>query len=125
MNNIICATTRSAKTTVVNSKAFVHRYSVFECSTKASVVPYVKAINLSVSPDHVPVKFSLSRKSYSQKKEKLLQAKTNAEEILRYKSVDMVDPQVVQDYTDDLRNLLAKSSITEQRSFLKSFLQRI
>ena len=35
------------------------------------------------------------------------------------------DPQVVQDYADDLRSLLAKSSITEQRSFLKSFVERI
>jgi len=32
---------------------------------------------------------------------------------------------VVQHYTSDLRNLLAKSSITEQRSFLKSFVEKI
>jgi hypothetical protein len=54
-----------------------------------------------------------------------LQAKADVEEILRYKSVDMADPQVVQGYADDLRSLLAKSSITEQRSFLKSFVERI
>ena len=54
-----------------------------------------------------------------------MRAKTDAEEILRYKSVDMADPQVVKDYADDLRNLLGKSSITEQRSFLKSFVERI
>jgi len=54
-----------------------------------------------------------------------LQAKTNAEEILRYKSVDMADAQVVRDYASDLRNLLTKSSITEQRGFLKSFVERI
>jgi len=35
------------------------------------------------------------------------------------------DPQVVQDYADDLRGLLVKSSITEQRCFLKSFIERI
>jgi len=64
-------------------------------------------------------------KALSQKKEELLQAKADAEEILRYKSVDMADAQVVQDYADDLRSLLAKSSITEQRSFLKSFVERI
>ena len=64
-------------------------------------------------------------KALSQKKEELLQAKADAEEILRYKSMDMADPQVVQDYTDDLRSLLTKSSITEQRSFLKSFVERI
>jgi hypothetical protein len=64
-------------------------------------------------------------KVLSQRKEELLQAKADAEEILRYESVDMADPQVVQDYVDDLRSLLAKSSITEQRSFLKSFIERI
>ena len=64
-------------------------------------------------------------KTLSQKKEELLQAKTEVEEILRYENVDMADPQVVQDYADDLRSLLAKSSITEQRSFLKSFVERI
>ena len=64
-------------------------------------------------------------KTFSQKKEKLLQAKADAEDILRYKSVDMADPQVVKDYADDLRNLLGKSSIIEQRSFLKSFVERI
>ncbi len=64
-------------------------------------------------------------KALSRKKEELLQAKTDAEEILRYKSVDMADTQVVRDYADDLRNLLAKSSITEQRGFLRSFVERI
>ncbi len=64
-------------------------------------------------------------KALSEKKEELLQAKAGAEEILRYKSVDMADPQVVQEYADDLRSLLAKSSIIEQRSFLKSFVERI
>jgi len=64
-------------------------------------------------------------KALSQKKEELLQAKADAEEILRYESVDMADPQVVQDYADDLRSLLTKSSITEQKSFLKSFVERI
>jgi hypothetical protein len=37
----------------------------------------------------------------------------------------MADPQVVREYVDDLRGLLEKSSIIEQRSFLKSFVDRI
>jgi len=61
----------------------------------------------------------------SRKKEELLQANADAEEFLHYKSVDMADSQVVQDYADDLRCLLAKSSITEQKSFLKSFVEMI
>ena len=64
-------------------------------------------------------------KALSQKKEELLQAKAEVEETLRHKSVDTADPQVVRDYAIDLRNLLTKSSITEQRSFLKSFVERI
>ena len=60
-----------------------------------------------------------------QKKEELQRAKSEAEEALRYKVVDMADPKVVQDYVCDIRDLLAKSSITEQRSFLKSFIERI
>jgi hypothetical protein len=37
----------------------------------------------------------------------------------------MADPQVVREYVDDLRGLLESSSIIEQRSFLKSFVDRI
>ncbi len=60
----ICAIANKAKTTVVTSKAFVQRDSVLECSTKASVSPYVKAMNLSVSCVHLPVRVSFSRYSY-------------------------------------------------------------
>jgi len=54
-----------------------------------------------------------------------LQPKADTEETLHYKSVDIADSQVVRYYADDLRNLLMKSSISEQRSFLKSFVERI
>jgi hypothetical protein len=60
-----------------------------------------------------------------QKKEELQQAKADAEETLRYQAVDMADPLVVRDYVDDLRGLLERSSIIEQRGFLKSFVERI
>jgi hypothetical protein len=40
-------------------------------------------------------------------------------------TVDMADSQVVRDYVDDLRGLLERSSIIEQRCFLKSFVERI
>jgi hypothetical protein len=61
----------------------------------------------------------------SQKKEELQRAKSEAEEAMRYEAVDMTNPKVVGDYVGDMRDLLAKSSITEQRSFLKSFMERI
>jgi len=45
--------------------------------------------------------------------------------VLRYKTVDMADPEVVRDYVNDMRNLLTNSSNTEQRTFLKSFVEKI
>jgi len=60
-----------------------------------------------------------------QKKEELQFAKADIEERLRHEILDTVDLNVVQRYTNDLRSLLAESCITEQRSFLKSFVERI
>ena len=59
------------------------------------------------------------------KKEELQLAKAEAEETLRYEAVNIADPKTVKEYAGDLRDLLTKSSITEQRSFLKSFVERI
>ena len=59
------------------------------------------------------------------KKEELSQARTEVEETLHHDTVDLVDDQVVRDYAEDLRNLLAESSITEQRGFLRSFVDKI
>ncbi len=64
-------------------------------------------------------------RALTQKKEGLQQAKADIEERLRHEILDTVDLNVVQHYTSDLRNLLVKSSITEQRSFLKSFVEKI
>lgn len=64
-------------------------------------------------------------KDLSRKKEELQRAKAKAEEMLHYKTLDIADPQLVRNYASDLRNLLATSSITEERSFLKSFIKRI
>jgi len=60
-----------------------------------------------------------------QKKEELQQAKADTKERLRHEILDTIDLNVVQRYTNDLRSLLAESCITEQRSFLKSFVERI
>ena len=60
-----------------------------------------------------------------EKKEQLQRAKTDVEEVLSFNKADVTDPQVIRLYADDLRNLLAESCITEQRSFLKSFVERI
>ena len=59
------------------------------------------------------------------KKEELQQAKAEADEMLRCQAINIAAHKIVQDYASDLRELLAKSSISEQRSFLKSFVERI
>ncbi|MFC1593198.1 recombinase family protein, partial [Candidatus Omnitrophota bacterium] len=64
-------------------------------------------------------------RTLTQQKEELQRVKANIEERLRHEVLDTVDLHVVQPYTSDLRNLLAKSSINEQRSFLKSFVEKI
>jgi DNA invertase Pin-like site-specific DNA recombinase len=64
-------------------------------------------------------------KDVLEKKEELEKAKTRAEEVLRYEAADMADPDVVRNYVIDMRDLLTNSSITEQRSFLKSFVEKI
>ncbi len=61
----------------------------------------------------------------TRKKEELRQARAEVEETLHYDSLSTADDQVVRDYADELRDLLAKSSITEQRSVLRSFCKRI
>ncbi len=60
-----------------------------------------------------------------QKKEEMQHAKADIEERLRHEILDTIDLNVVQHYTSDLRSLQVKSSITEQRSFLKSFVEKI
>lgn len=60
-----------------------------------------------------------------EKKEQLQRAKADVEEVLSFNKMDVTDPQVIKNYASDLRNLLAESSITEERSFLKSFIERI
>ena len=60
-----------------------------------------------------------------QKKEGMELAKAESEEILRSQAVDIADKRVVMEYVDDLKDLLEKSSIVEQRVFLKSFVDKI
>ncbi len=66
-------------------------------------------------------------KELTRKKEELRQVRAEAEEeeALHYEPAGLVDDQVVRDYAEDLRNLLTKSLITEQRGFLRSFVEKI
>lgn len=64
-------------------------------------------------------------KALFEKKEQLQQAKAEAEEELRYRTIELADPKVVRGYVQDLKALLEGSSIVEQKAFLKSFVERI
>ena len=64
-------------------------------------------------------------KALFQKKEELQQTKAEVEEALRYRTVELANPEVVRGYVQDLKRLLEESSIVEQKTFLKSFVERI
>lgn len=64
-------------------------------------------------------------KALFEKKEELQQAKAEAEEALRYRTIELANPEVVREYVQDLKKLLEESSIVEQKAFLKSFVERI
>jgi hypothetical protein len=49
----------------------------------------------------------------------------NLEEAIRDTRVELLDSSVVNAYVDDLKSLLSKGSIVEQKSFLRSFVKRI
>jgi site-specific DNA recombinase len=60
-----------------------------------------------------------------EKKEQLQQARAEAQEALRYPSIQLANSEVVREYVRDLKKLLEQSSIVEQKAFLKSFVERI
>ncbi|MCL0036570.1 hypothetical protein M1N47_04100, partial [Dehalococcoidia bacterium] len=53
------------------------------------------------------------------KKEELQQVKAEAEEALRYRTIELADPRIVREYVQDLKALLEESSIIEQKAFLR------
>jgi len=64
-------------------------------------------------------------KALTQKREELQCAKSDIKERLWYKTMDIIDPEVVRQYVNDLKSLLANSTITEQRSLFRSFVEKI
>ena len=64
-------------------------------------------------------------KALFQKKEELQQARVETEEALRYRTIELANPEVVREYVQDLKALLEESTILEQKAFLKSFVERI
>jgi site-specific DNA recombinase len=55
----------------------------------------------------------------------LEEKRVNLIESIREAKVDLLEASVVRAYVDDLKGLLSKASIVEQKSFLRSFVKRI
>ena len=68
---------------------------------------------------------SWSSSALFQKKEDLLQARTEAEEALCSQAIELSDPSVVRAYVEDLKQLLKEFGVVEQKAFLKSFVERV
>ena len=64
-------------------------------------------------------------KALFSKKDALQKAKAEAEEALRYHTIELADPEVVRAYVEDLRGLLEASEIVEQKTFLRSFVEGV
>jgi len=64
-------------------------------------------------------------KALFEKKAELEQAKVEAEEALKYHTIELAKPAVVREYVQSMRALLEESSIMTRKAFLRSFLDRI
>ncbi len=60
-----------------------------------------------------------------QKKEDLQRARVEAEDALRFRTIELADRRVIGKYVSDFKALLDSPSITERKAFLKSFVERI
>jgi len=63
-------------------------------------------------------------KALLEKKEELQRAKIEAEETLKYHSIELASPAIVNEYVKSLRALLEESSIVSKKVFLRSFIER-
>jgi hypothetical protein len=60
-----------------------------------------------------------------EKKEELQKAKYEAEETLKANSADRVDLNTIRKYASELRSLLDRSPVDEQKNLLRSFVDKI
>ena len=60
-----------------------------------------------------------------QRQEQLNAARLELENLLSDRKVELADMETVKSYVEDLRNLLEDSSLTERKSFIKSFVREV
>ena len=64
-------------------------------------------------------------KTLFEKREELNRANLEAEDTLKYHTIELASPSVVREYMQSMRTLLEESSIMSRKSFLRSFVERI
>ena len=64
-------------------------------------------------------------KALFEKKVELQQAKSGAEDTLKYQAIKLASPAIVKEYVRSLRDLLEESTIISKKVFLRSFIERI
>jgi hypothetical protein len=64
-------------------------------------------------------------KTMFEKKDKLERAKVEAEERLKYHTIELASPEVVHKYVQSMKTLLTDSEIMKRKSFLRFFMDRI
>ena len=60
-----------------------------------------------------------------QRQEQLNAARLELENLLSDRKVELADMETLKSHVEDLRNLLEDSSLTERKSFIKSFIREV
>jgi len=60
-----------------------------------------------------------------QRQDQLQLAKEELEDKFADRKVELADLKLVENYADDLRNLLSQSSLAEQKAFIRSFVKEV
>ncbi len=64
-------------------------------------------------------------KELRSRQEQLTNRKLEIEELMSERRVEMIDPGIINNYLDDLKNLLTNGELSERKAFIRSFVQEI
>ena len=64
-------------------------------------------------------------KALFEKKLELENARAEAEEVMKYHTLELASPTVLREYTKSMKTLLEESSIMKRKAFLRSFIKKI
>jgi len=64
-------------------------------------------------------------KELRSRQEQLTNRKLEIEELMSERRIEMIDPGIISNYLDDLKNLLTNGELSERKVFIRSFVQEI